>query len=142
MSPKSAEQKAIEKQMKENQKIARDVARRERAAIIVNSAKFIDGFRVMDSGAEQILEIALRQFNGNDNNQVSISYDAVSKHLSNSLPLEAEKLLMYGMLSRYMILGKSVTVTLSERGMTYFDEKKQLLKEENSTCQKKRYQWY
>ena len=118
MSAKSSEQKAIEKQMKENQRMERDNARRERASGIVNAAKYIGDFRVMDPDAEKILEIALEQYNGNDSNFVTVSDDAVPKHLSNSLPLEAEKLLIYGMLSRYMIYAKSVMLTLSNLGKT------------------------
>ena len=94
MPAKSSEQKAIERQMKENQRIERENARRERASGIVNAAKYIGDFRVMDPDAEKVLEIALEQYNGNDNNFVTVSDDAVPKYLSNSLPLEAEKLLM------------------------------------------------
>lgn len=131
MSAKSSEQKAIEKQMKENQRMERDNARRERASGIVNAAKYIGDFRVMDPDAEKILEIALEQYNGNDSNFVTVSDDAVPKHLSNSLPLEAEKLLIYGMLSRYMIYAKSVMLTLSNLGKTYFKDKKKAIEGEN-----------
>ncbi len=131
MPAKSPEQKAIEKQMKEKQRIERDNARRERASNIVNAAKYIGDFRVMDPDAEKVLEIALEQYNGNDNNLVTISDDAVPKHLSNSLPLEAEKLLMYGMLSRYMIYVKSVMLTLSNLGKTYFEDKKNAIEGED-----------
>ena len=131
MPAKSSEQKAIEKQMKENQRIERDTARREQASGIVNAAKYIGDFRVMDPDAEKVLEIALEQYNGNDNNFVTVSDDAVPKHLSNSLPLEAEKLLMYGMLSRYMIYAKSVMLTLSNLGKTYFEDKKKAIEGEN-----------
>lgn len=123
MSAKSLEQKAIEKQIKENQKIAQENARRERATMIVGAAKRIGDFRVMDSDAEKILEIALAKYNGNDSCQVTVSADIVPKHLKNSLSLEAEKLLLYGMLSNYMIYGKSVMLTLSNLGKSYFEEK-------------------
>ena len=131
MPAKSSEQKAIEKQMKENQRIERDAARRERASGIVNAAKYIGDFRVMDPDAEKVLEIALEQYNGNDSNFVTVSDDAVPKHLSNSLSLEAEKLLMYGMLSRYTIYAKSVMLTLSNLGKTYFEDKKKVIEGEN-----------
>ena len=131
MPAKSSEQKAIERQMKENQRIERENARRERASGIVNAAKYIGDFRVMDPDAEKVLEIALEQYNGNDNNFVTVSDDAVPKYLSNSLPLEAEKLLMYGMLSRYMIYAKSVMLTLSNLGKTYFEDKKNAIEGEN-----------
>lgn len=64
MPAKSSEQKAIEKQMKENQRIERDTARRERASGIVNAAKYIGDFRVMDPDAEKVLEIALNSIMG------------------------------------------------------------------------------
>lgn len=131
MSAKTLEQKAIEKQMKENQRIERDNARRERASNIINVAKYIGDFRVMDPDAEKVLEIALEQYNGNENNMVTISNDAVPKHLSNSLPLEAEKLLMYGMLSRYMIYANCVMLTLSNLGKTYFEDKKTAIEGED-----------
>lgn len=131
MPAKSSEQKAIERQMKENQRIERENARRERASGIVNAAKYIGDFRVMDPDAEKVLEIALEQYNGNDNNFVTVSDDAVPKYLSNSLPLEAEKLLIYGMLSRYMIYAKSVMLTLSNLGKTYFEDKKNAIEGEN-----------
>lgn len=123
MAAKSLEQKAIEKQMKEKQRIERDDARRERASNIVNAARYIGDFRVMDTDAEKVLEIILEQYDGNDNNFVTISNDVVPKHLGNSLPLEAEKLLMYGMLSHYVIYVTSVMFTLSNLGKTYFEDK-------------------
>lgn len=59
MAAKSAEVKAIEKKMKEEQKIARETARRERAAQIIGSARYIDGFRVLDPDARSLVPVTM-----------------------------------------------------------------------------------
>jgi len=123
MPTKSPEVKAIEKKIKEEQKLAREAARRERAAQVISGATFIGDFRVMDPDSEYILQIALENNNNNEANRVTVADSMVPSHLGDSLAFQAEKLQQYGMLVNYMTYGRSVMVTLSTAGKSYFEDK-------------------
>ena len=123
MSTRSPEAKAIEKKMKEDAKIAREAARRERASQVVAGASYINGFRVMDSDAEILLQIALDNYDNSESCWVTISHDMVPEHLSNSLSFQAEKLQQYGTIVGYMTYGGGVMITLSTAGKEYFKDK-------------------
>lgn len=128
MAAKSAEVKAIEKKMKEEQKIARETARRERATQIIGSARYIGDFRVLDPDAEMVLSILLQEYNGNENNRVSFNDASFPSHIQNNLALEFEKLQQYGMICESMMYGTGGMVTLSTQGKIYFEEKKNIIR--------------
>lgn len=127
MPAKSPEVKATEKKIKEDQRIAREAARRERAAQIISGARYIGDFRILDSDAETVLKAALEKFNGNDSGCVTVADEDVPGHLQDNLALESEKLLQYGMVSHYMVYGRSVILNLSTSGRTYFEDKGQVV---------------
>ena len=65
MPAKSSEQKMIEKQIKVQDKAAREAKLRDRASGLVGAAHMVDGFRIMDSESEALLNEILKQYNGN-----------------------------------------------------------------------------
>lgn len=126
---KSAMEKAIEKQIKESQKAAREAKLRERASVCIQSAKYINGFRIMDKEAETTLSSILSQYDGNENNYVSFEIDELPRHLQDSFSLQCEKLQMYGMFANVINYMSGAMITLTESGKSYFDDKDTVIQE-------------
>lgn len=126
---KSAMEKAIEKQIKESQKAAREAKLRERAASCIQGAQYINGFRIMDKEAEAMLSSILSQYDGNENNHVSFEIDELPRHLQDSFSLQCEKLQMYGMFANVIGYMSGAIITLTESGKSYFDDKETAIQE-------------
>lgn len=116
-------QRTLEKQQKQQQKYAREAQNRERAAAVVSGAKYVGSFRVMDKDSELLLEEILRQYDGNDKNNVSFNVERLPQYLQESISVGYEKLQMYGVLARAISYISGAILTLSESGKTYFDDK-------------------
>lgn len=123
MSAKSAEQKIIEKQMKEQAKVARETKLRERASGLVGAAYMLDGFRIIDSESEALLNEILKQYNGNEKNSVTLVKDLLPRSLQESCQVLYETLRMYGMLSSVITHGNGAIIILSDSGKNYFANK-------------------
>lgn len=131
---KTPYEKALEKQQKEQKKIAREAQIRERAAAIVAGAKYIGTFREMDRESEQLLKEILHQYDGNENNYVNFETDPLPRSLQDSISVGYEKLQMYGVLASANTYITGAMLTLSESGKSYFDDKKNAeLSEEDKT---------
>lgn len=126
---KSAFEKAIEKQRKEEQKAARQAQLRDRASAIISGTEIINGFRIMDRESETMLQAVLNQYDGNSNNYIDFDVDKLPHHLQESFSLECEKLQMYGMLSNVDVWISGTAITLSESGKKYFADKENVYKE-------------
>lgn len=122
---KTSFEKALEKQQKEQKRIAREAQIRERASAIVTSAKYIGNFQVMDRESEQLLEEILKQYNGNENNYVNFDTSPLPRSLQDSISVGYEKLQMYGVLASANVCITEAELTLSESGKSYFDDKKE-----------------
>lgn len=116
-------QRILEKQQKEQQKYAREAQNRERAAAVVAGAKQLGTFRVMDKESEVLLKEILRQYDGNENNEVSFNVEGLPQYLQDSISVGYEKLQMYGVLARAISYISGAILTLSESGKTYFEDK-------------------
>lgn len=134
---KSSLEKAIEKQQREDKKRAEREARRQRAAAIVSGQPTIGGMRIMDAAAEEILQIVISQYDGNESRNVRGNYNVIPEAYHSSLRLEFEKLSMYGVISSPQILiYGDWEVTLTPQGFTYFEDKeKAQQKEEDQVSQ-------
>lgn len=145
--PKSAFEKAIEKQMKQEKQLAakkkreddrrareeaaeaRKVALRERATIIVNGQPMVGGMRIMDEAAEEIFKILLSVYKPNDERSVRGSFDIIPVAYHTSLSLEFEKLSLYGVISSPCVwIGGMWEATITPQGNSYFANKEQALK--------------
>lgn len=92
---KSPFEKAIEKQQKEAKKLAEQEALRQRASAIVNGQPMVDGMRIMDPSAEDIFNIILSLYDGNENRDVFGEYQVFPAAYLYSIALEFEKLRQY-----------------------------------------------
>ena len=123
MPAKSAEQKIMEKQMKAQEKAAREAKIRERANSLVGAAHMVEGFRVMDPESEALLDEILKQYDGNERNHVSIARDLLPRSLQESCQVLYEALIMYGTVSSVLPYGNGAMITLSDSGKNYFINK-------------------
>ena len=135
--PKSTLEKELEKQRKEMQKQARETqkqareakkqaeeaARRDRAKTIINGQPIVNGLRILDANAEELLRIVLDNYDGNESNRVHGNPNDLPENLYHSLSLELEKLLMYGVVSRAQNYISFWEVYLSNQGKSYFESK-------------------
>ncbi|MCD8197769.1 MAG: toll/interleukin-1 receptor domain-containing protein [Lachnospiraceae bacterium] len=120
---KSSLQKAIEKQAKESQKVARAAARRETAQSVVSGANFVAGFRVMDEESEVLLQEILNQYDGNENNYINFDEHNLPRSIRDSILVGFEKLKQYGVVSEVRNWMNGAGITLSENGKKYFNNK-------------------
>ena len=125
---KSSFERAIEKQQKEAKRLAEQQARREKAHAIVSGQPIINGMRILDPAAEEILNVILSAYDGNEQRRVHNSYDIIPQPYHNSLSLEFEKLSMYGAISSpHVWIDASWEVTLTPQGITYFEDKERIM---------------
>ncbi len=144
---KSAFEKALEKQMKQQKQLedkrrreeqkqarkaaeeARKVAIREQATNIVSGQPIIGGLRMMDEAAEEIFRILLSIYDGNERREVRGNYDIIPVPYHMSLSLEFEKLRMYGVISSPCVWINALwEAILTPQGIKYFELKEQALK--------------
>ena len=149
--PKSDLQKAIEKQMHEQKRLAENQKRqaekqaredRERdrkaridaqAQSIVNNAYTVNGFKIMDGESEEFLKIALQkiekviQEGRSAQSQIGISVEELPEHLQRSFSLQIKKLEHYGMISGAIDFVQFVHFTLTPEGLNYFGNKERAL---------------
>ena len=145
--PKSAIEKALEKQMKqtkqleekrkrEEQKRAREestAARkqmmRERAASIVNGQAVICGFRIMDITAEEILKCLLEQKN-EETSHVIFQDNIFPDYAQMSLDVEMEKLVQYGMIGGLIFYDNGGWCDILPPALLYFENKEKALRQQ------------
>ena len=120
---KSPEQKAIEKQMRAQEKAERAAQIRERASGIVAGAHQENGFRILDFESETMLAEILRQYDGNENNTMSFELDNISRSLRDNALVLYEALRMYGMLASVIPYGNSAIMTVTESAKNYLEKK-------------------
>ena len=145
--PKSAIEKAIEKQMKQDKQLAakrkreedkraresreaaRKVAIREQAMTIVNGQPIINGLRIMDDASEEVFKMILSVYEPNDERFVSGNYEIIPVAYHDSLSVEFEKLRLYGVISSPCVwINAMWEATITPQGITYFENKEQALK--------------
>ena len=131
--PKSAIEKALEKQQKEAKRLAEKEALSKTAASIVSGQPIIGGMRIMDAASEALLSSILTAYNGNENMEVRGNYEKIPAPYRQSLSLHMEKLSMYGVISSHYVWTNAMwEATLTPQGITYFDDKDNAYKRENT----------
>lgn len=129
MPAKSLEQKNLEKQMKLQEKVARDAKIRDRATGIVAGSHQENGFRIMDAESEALLREILKQYNGNESNRVSFSTENIPASLKENSAVLYEALQMYGMIASPIAGVRSAILTITESAKNYFESKSNALSE-------------
>lgn len=147
--PKSALEKQLEKQMRQakqladrqrrdNQKQEREEKRaankeatRQQAASIVNGQPLIEGFRIMDKTAEEMLQCLLA-CELKQNNQINYDSAIFPQYTEFTLPLELEKLTQYGMIGGLIAWMGGGMLTLLPQAISYFQEKEAALQRQKN----------
>ena len=144
--PKSELEKQIEKQMKqqkqlEEKRVREDNQRtrketlRTRAASIVCGQPLVEGFRIMDKTAEEVLQCILNCDRKNGHH-VSFDNDVFPDYLRFSTSLELEKLVQYGMIGGLISWDRGAMLDLLPPALSYFDEKEAALKRKKEADEK------
>lgn len=142
--PKDAYTRAIEKQIKEQNRLAdkhakeqrraaEAAARRDRAKAIIDGQQTISGFKIMDKDSEELLKVILDHYIENEEHSVSLDYDDIPAHIQHSMAFELEKLKMYGVLSHYLNYMSGCSVNISYSGLEYFENKRTAEEKEKSS---------
>lgn len=121
---KTAYEKALEKQQRENQKIAVQEARRQYASTIVSGQPVVSGMRIMDAASEEVFAALLKLYDGNENRYIQGDNSVFPAPYRSSIPSEFEKLRMYGMISSMTFWLGGWEATLTPQGLSYFDEQR------------------
>lgn len=125
---KSAYEKAIEKQQKEEEKRARKQRLIDTAKSVVSGQAMVNGMRIMDEDSETCLELILNKYEIEKSYSINIHGIPFPEHIQKSLALNFEKLKQYGMLSGYVIYIDGVgDVQLTTSGVNYFQRKEQAM---------------
>lgn len=129
---KQAKQLA-DKQRREEEKRARErkqmeykAAVRNRAASIVNGQPLIEGFRIMDKTAEEMLKCLL-ECSGRKDSRVNFSNDIFPSYVQMSVGLELEKLIQYGMIGGLWAFENGGVFDLLPPAFSYFEDKQAAL---------------
>lgn len=132
---KSSLEKAIEKERRDAKRLANKQLQEQRrqarqeythqiAMGVINGQPIIGGMRIMDASSEEILRFILSAYDGNENREVRGNKTLFPTVYQSSLPLEFEKLKMYGIVAYSFInVVDSWELTLSPKGLTYFEDK-------------------
>ena len=142
---KSSLEKQLEKQMKQAKQLAdkqkredqrhlreqkRNAAKeavRQRASSIVNGQPLIEGFRIMDATAEDMLK-ALLQNKPDGVMHIDFEDDIFPDYVQMSLGVELEKLIQYGMIGGLLSFDTGGMLDLLPPAISYFSEKEAALK--------------
>lgn len=124
---KTAYEIALEKQQRENKRLAAQEARRQYASSIVSGQPFVSGMRIMDAASEEVFAALLKLYDGNENRYIQGEDSVFPAPYQNSLPSEFEKLRMYGMVSSVNFWLGGWETTLTPQGLSYFDDKEKAL---------------
>ena len=139
---KTAQEKLLEKQLKQQKDAqrkmqieARKEATRQRAASVVGGSNIVEGFRIMDSTAEDVLRCLL-QCERSEGNRISFSADILPEYVQRSTGVEYEKLIQYGMIGGLIDLDGGAILNLMPVALTYFQDKEAALKRQKEAEEK------
>ena len=91
------QRREADKRAREQKRMEQKAAVREQASSIVNGQPLVEGFRIMDKTAEEVLK-SLLECNGRKDYHVNFSDDIFPSYVQMSVGLELEKLQQYGMI--------------------------------------------
>lgn len=121
-----------EKRAREEKQRAQNDAIRLQAASIVGGQPIIEGFRIMDSTAEEVLQCLLKCERPNEHH-INFDYDIFPEYLQMSISLETEKLIQYGMVSSVMLWMGGGMLDLLPTAISYFEDKEAALKRQKES---------
>lgn len=140
----SSLEKALERQRREAQKHAKDVEKHARDAAqrarqdairttagqIVAARPMIGSMLIMDKSSEEILRILLDLAKGDFSKELRGNYDIFPQRYQNSLRIEFEKLLQYGVITGFIDYTVIWHLYITQEGATYFEDKEKAMEED------------
>ena len=127
---------ATREEQKQREREVRE-ARRQTASAIVNGQPIVGGMRIMDGSSEEVLKAVLSVYEPNEARRVYGDGSVIPLAYHTSLNLEFEKLENYGMISNSAVyVGPSWAVTLTPQGLSYFEDKENAERREESLANK------
>lgn len=127
------EKQLAERKRRDDEKRARDQVKADRktaittqASSVVNGQPLIEGFRIMDQTAEEMLSCLLKSERQNGT-RVSFSLDIFPPYVHMSIGMELEKLVQYGMIGGLMVFMGGGMLDLLPPALTYFANKEEAL---------------
>lgn len=111
-----------QRQLREQKRIAAKEADRQRASSIVNGQPLIEGFRILDATAEDMLE-ALLQNKPDEGMHINFEDNIFPDYVQMSLGVELEKLIQYGMIGGLLRFDNGGMLDLLPPAISYFSYK-------------------
>lgn len=133
------EKRIAEKRAREARQLARKEARQQQAASIVNGRPIIEGVRILDATAEEILRCLLEKCEVRNGSQRNYSNDDFPEYVKHSVSLEMEKLVQYGMISIVVDWDSGGIVMLLPQALSYFTDKEAALKRQEEKREAKQF---
>lgn len=133
------EKRIAEKQAREARQLARKEARQQQAASIVNGRPMVEGIRILDTTAEEVLRCLLEKCKAGDGSQRNYSDDDFPAYVKYSVSLEMEKLVQYGMISIVVDWDSGGIVNLLPQALSYFADKDAALKKQEEQRETKKF---
>lgn len=128
-------QKAEQKRLQQEKELAHKEALRQEAASIVAGQEVIDGFRLLDTNAERILDCLIERCENRETGHVSFENDIFPAHFQSSIGLELEKLTQYGMLTVYTRWMGGGIVNLLPAAYDYHENKDRAMLKKSQSAQ-------
>lgn len=132
---KTQQERLLEKQIKQakdaqrkHEREMRQAATRERAASIVNGQPLVEGFRIMDATAEEVLKCLLACERGEENH-IAFNDDIFPMYIQRSIGIELEKLVQYGMIGGLISYDNGGFGYLLPPALAYFENKDRAIKQ-------------
>ena len=115
-----------EKRVREQKRMEQKAIVRDRASSIVNGQPWIEGFRIMDKTAEEMLKCLLECSDRKDAH-VNFSDVIFPSYVQMSIGVELEKLIQYGMIGGLLSFGNGGMLDLLPPAFSYFEDKQTAL---------------
>ena len=115
-----------EKRVREQKRMEQKAIVRDRASSIVNGQPWIEGFRIMDKTAEEMLKCLLECSDRKDAH-VNFSDVIFPSYVQMSIGVELEKLIQYVMIGGLLSFGNGGMLDLLPPAFSYFEDKQTAL---------------
>lgn len=116
------QRREADKRVREQKRLEHKTAVRDQASSVVNGQPLIEGFRIMDKTAEEMLKCLLECSDRKDAH-VNFSDDIFPSYVQMSVGLELEKLTQYGMIGGLFSFDNGGMLNLLPPAFTYFEDK-------------------
>ena len=112
------QRREADKRAREQKRMEQKAAVRDQVSSIVNGQPLIEGFRIMDKTAEEMLKCLL-ECSGRKDSHVNFSDDIFPSYVQMSVELELEKLTQYGMIGGLLSFGNGGMLDLMPPSFSY-----------------------